>query len=193
MRAELIRLQKDLQTTTIFVTHDQLEAMTMGDRIAVMDAGRIMQVGEPLEVFRKPANLFVAGFIGTPPMNFFEGSLVIEGDKVKLDCGHFKLELDEKYSDIIRKTSHDSELVLGIRPHDLEIYKEKPVKSHFEAEVFAVEPVGTETIVNVKVGDNVYKIITSPDFTARIAEKVYVAIDVDKIHLFEKKSGLALS
>ena len=193
MRAELIRLQKDLQTTTIFVTHDQLEAMTMGDRIAVMDAGRIMQVGEPLEVFRKPANLFVAGFIGTPPMNFFEGSLVIEGDKVKLDCGNFKLELDEKYSDIIRKTSHDSELVLGIRPHDLEIYKEKPVKSHFEAEVFAVEPVGTETIVNVKVGDNVYKIITSPDFTARIAEKVYVAIDVDKIHLFEKKSGLALS
>jgi len=193
MRAELIRLQKDLQTTTIFVTHDQLEAMTMGDRIAVMDAGRIMQVGEPLEVFRKPANLFVAGFIGTPPMNFFEGSLVIEGDKVKLDCGNFKLELDEKYSDIIRKTSHDSELVLGIRPHDLEIYKEKPVKSHFEAEVFAVEPVGTETIVNVKVGDNVYKIITSPDFTARIAEKVYVDIDVDKIHLFEKKSGLALS
>jgi len=165
----------------------------MGDRIAVMDAGRIMQVGEPLEVFRKPANLFVAGFIGTPPMNFFEGSLVIEGDKVKLDCGHFKLELDEKYSDLIRKTSHDSELVLGIRPHDLEIYKEKPVKSHFEAEVFAVEPVGTETIVNVKVGDNVYKIITSPDFTAKIAEKVYVAIDVDKIHLFEKKSGLAPS
>jgi multiple sugar transport system ATP-binding protein len=193
MRAELIRLQKDLQTTTIFVTHDQLEAMTMGDRIAVMDAGRIMQVGEPLEVFRKPANLFVAGFIGTPPMNFIEGSLVIEGDKVKLDCGHFRLELDEKYSDLIRKTSHDSELVLGIRPHDLEIYKEKPVKSHFEAEVFAVEPVGTETIVNVKVGDNVYKIITSPDFTARIAEKVYVAIDVDKIYLFEKKSGLALS
>jgi multiple sugar transport system ATP-binding protein len=193
MRAELIRLQKDLQTTTIFVTHDQLEAMTMGDRIAVMDAGRIMQVGEPLEVFRKPANLFVAGFIGTPPMNFFEGSLVIEGNKVKLDCGHFKLELDEKYSDTIRKTSHDSEPVLGIRPHDLEIYKEKPFKSHFEAEVFAVEPVGTETIVNVKVGDNVYKIITSPDFTAKIAEKVYVAIDVDKIHLFEKKSGLALS
>ena len=193
MRAELIRLQKDLQTTTIYVTHDQVEAMTMGDRVAVMDAGRVMQVAEPMEVFRKPANLFVAGFIGTPPMNFFDASLVIENGNVKLDCGHFKLALDEKHAELLRKTAHGSELVLGVRPHNLGIYKERPARPSFEAEVFAVEPLGTETVVDVKVGDNIYKIVTGPGFTARMAEKVFVVIDVDSVHLFDKKSGLALA
>ncbi len=193
MRAELIRLQKDLQTTTIYVTHDQVEAMTMGDRIAVMEAGRVMQVADPMEVFRRPANLFVAGFIGTPPMNFFEASLVMNEGNVILDCGDFKLDLDEKYYEILRRTVHGGELVLGVRPHNLEIYRERPGKASFEAEVFAVEPLGTETVVDVKVGDNIYKIVTGPGFTARIADKVYVVINTENIHLFDKKSGVALA
>ncbi len=193
MRAELIRLQKDLQITTIYVTHDQVEAMTMGDRIAVMEAGRVMQVADPMEVFRRPANLFVAGFIGTPPMNFFEASLVMNEGNVILDCGDFKLDLDEKYYEILRRTVHGGELVLGVRPHNLEIYRERPGKASFEAEVFAVEPLGTETVVDVKVGDNIYKIVTGPGFTARIADKVYVVINTENIHLFDKKSGVALA
>jgi len=146
-----------------------------------------------MEVFRRPANLFVAGFIGTPPMNFFEASLVMNEGNVILDCGDFKLDLDEKYYEILRRTVHGGELVLGVRPHNLEIYRERPGKASFEAEVFAVEPLGTETVVDVKVGDNIYKIVTGPDFTARIADKVYVVINTDNIHLFDKKSGFALA
>ena len=105
MRAELIRLQKELGITTIYVTHDQVEAMTMGDKIAVMNHGKIMQIGRPIEVFKKPANLFVAGFIGTPPMNFFDCSLETSNGEDMLNCGHFKIKLNKELADTIRKNA----------------------------------------------------------------------------------------
>ena len=191
MRAELIRLQKDLKTTTIYVTHDQVEAMTMGDRIAVMNAGKIMQVGEPMEVFKKPANLFVAGFVGSPPMNFFECSARIEGTNAVLDCGFFEVRLDSQYAEALSRLS-GSELVLGIRPHHIKIFKNKEPNTTFDGEVFAVEPLGTETVVDIRVGDNIYKAVTDPYFSARIGDRIYVWLDTDHIHVFDKKSGIAV-
>lgn len=188
MRAELIRLQKDIQTTTIYVTHDQVEAMTMGHRIAVMNNGKIVQVGAPLEVFNKPSNLFVAGFIGTPPMNFFRCRLrSIEGSNV-LDGGFFRIRLDPETYSHLHQNAEGGEIVLGIRPQDLKITRERLGPESFEAEIFAVEPLGTETIVDFQVGGEIYKALTTPSFAGRIGEKIYVTIPFERAHFFSSES-----
>lgn len=191
MRAELIRLQKDLGITTIYVTHDQVEAMTMGNRVAVMNLGKVMQVGSPIEVFRKPANLFVAGFIGTPPMNFFECSLISNGKHI-LDCGHFKLSIDKSIAAIIKSNSSSSEFVLGIRPNELKVTNEKISEDSFESEVYAVENLGTESIVNFKLGDSIYKAVVPGVIHYNIGQRVWVTINKNAIHIFDKKSEKAI-
>lgn len=190
MRAELIRLQKDFRTTTIYVTHDQVEAMTMGDRVAVMNNGKIMQVGPPLDVFRKPSNIFVAGFIGTPPMNFFECTLSRDSDGgYVLDGKFFTIELDEETHRLISQKIEDDRVVVGIRPHDLQFTRERNRSGVFEAEIFAVEPLGTETVVDLQAGGDVYKLVTPGSFYGRIGEKILVMIPWEKVHLFDKKTG----
>ncbi|MEM4316392.1 MAG: ABC transporter ATP-binding protein [Nitrososphaerota archaeon] len=193
MRAELIRLQKDIQTTTIYVTHDQVEAMTMGDRIAVMNNGKIMQTGPPMEVFRKPSNLFVAGFIGTPPMNFFECSLLRTSDgKHFLDGRYFKIGIDENTYDMLMRDVPSGNVIIGVRPHDLKIMDERERLGVFEAEIFAVEPLGTETVVDLQAGGEIYKAVMGSSFSGRIGERVHVMIPWDRVHLFEKKTGRAI-
>ncbi len=191
MRAELIRLQKDLKITTIYVTHDQVEAMTMADRVAVMNYGKVMQVGSPIEVFRKPANLFVAGFIGTPPMNFFECNLRTN-DKNILECGYFNLSIDKNLADVIRQTSSSSELVLGIRPNELKVTSEKLSEDSFQSEVFAVENLGTDSIVNFKLGDNIYKAVVPGVIYYNFGQKIWITINKDAIHIFDKKTEKAI-
>jgi len=189
MRAELIRLQKEIQTTTIYVTHDQVEAMTMGHRIAVMNNGRIVQVGAPLEVFNKPSNLFVAGFIGTPPMNFFncrvksiEGMGILEGQQ-------FRIKLTQELHQQLIRTTRDGEVILGIRPQDLKISKEKLSPESFQAEVFAIEPLGTETIIDFQINGDVYKALTDTSFTGKIGDKIYITIPLEKAHFFSTENG----
>jgi len=117
MRAELKRLQKDIGVTTIYVTHDQVEAMTMADRVAILNGGLLQQFGPPTEIFRSPANQFVGGFIGNPPMNFVEGSL---GPKGTFDAGVFQYLLTDDLAAIAGRASSDA-LVLGIRPQDVQV------------------------------------------------------------------------
>ncbi|MEM3807878.1 MAG: ABC transporter ATP-binding protein [Nitrososphaerota archaeon] len=191
MRAELIRLQKDLGITTIYVTHDQVEAMTMGDRVAIMNWGKVMQIGSPIEVFKKPANLFVAGFIGTPPMNFFECSFKTNGKNI-LDCGYFKISIDRAIADIIKNNSSGSELVLGIRPNELRVTNDKISEDSFESEVFAVENLGTESIVNFKIGDSIYKAVVPGVIHYNFGQKIWITINKDAIHIFDKKSEKAI-
>ncbi|MEM4290395.1 MAG: ATP-binding cassette domain-containing protein [Nitrososphaerota archaeon] len=191
MRAELIRLQKDLGITTIYVTHDQVEAMTMGDRVAIMNWGKVMQIGSPIEVFKKPANLFVAGFIGTPPMNFFECSLKTNGKDI-IDCGYFELSIDRAIADIVKNNSSGSELVLGIRPNELRVTNNKISEDSFEAEVFAVENLGTESIVNFKIGDAIYKAVVPGVIYYNFGQKIWITINKDSIHIFDKKSEKAI-
>ncbi|WFO74849.1 ABC transporter ATP-binding protein [Desulfurococcaceae archaeon MEX13E-LK6-19] len=192
MRAELKRLQKELGITTIYVTHDQAEAMTMADRIAVMNKGRIMQVGKPRELYLKPANIFVAGFIGSPPMNFFDATFTVKENKYILDASDFKLVLDPEIGSIVEKSiGGGGEVVIGIRPEHMEIY-DKPVENSIESEVYVVEPLGSETVINAKVGKKIFKVVVKGDVDYPIGAKIYVKPVMKYLHIFNKKTGEAI-
>lgn len=191
MRAELKRLQRELGITTIYVTHDQAEAMTMADRIVVMNEGRIQQIGTPSELYYKPANLFVAGFIGAPAMNFMEASVVQEDGRVLLDTGYFRIMLPEDMGKILAERAGGSEVIFGIRPEDIEVV-EKPGKDTFEIEVFVTEPLGGETIIDFRHGDSLVKIKYPGYLDARPGDKLFIKFRLDKAHVFDKKTGKAI-
>ncbi len=183
MRAELKRLQKELGITTIYVTHDQVEAMTMADRIAVMNKGKIMQVGAPKELYHRPANLFVAGFIGSPPMNFFEATLSTRKGGYYLDLGFAKIDIPEWMGQEISKKT--TEVIIGIRPEHIKIATSTESNS-IETEVIVTEPLGTETIVNVKLGNKVCKIRLLGELDAPPGTKLRITFPVDKLRIFNK-------
>jgi multiple sugar transport system ATP-binding protein len=186
MRAELKRLQKELEITTIYVTHDQAEAMTMADRIAVMDKGVLQQLASPDEIYNKPVNAFVAGFLGSPPMNFIDCTLVRKADRPFLDAGTFVIELAELRGSKIE----ESELIIGIRPEDVTV--ETKGEDAIEMEVYVVEPLGSEVVLDLRTGENILKLKTSPNFTPRIGEKIWVKFNKNKTHVFDKTTGKAL-
>ena len=188
MRAEIIRLQKYLKTTTIYVTHDQVEAMTMSDRMVVMDQGRAIQVDPPMEIFEKPSHLFVAGFIGTPPMNLFECSYTEKDGIPMLQSDIFSIPIEEAPVNV----EAGSELILGVRPQNLMVLKKRDSPECFKAEIYAVEPLGTETVVDLKIGDDVYKAVAGPKFDLTIDENVWVRVDKGYIHVFDKKTEQVL-
>jgi multiple sugar transport system ATP-binding protein len=172
MRAEITRLQKDLGTTSVYVTHDQVEAMTMGHRIAVMRAGKLQQVGTPLEVYDRPANVFVAQFIGTPPMNLVPAT-VGEG---MLRASSFALPLPIPLPD-------GQKVIAGIRPEHL-------VRGDaIHATVDMVEPVGHESIVYASAGDEKLVAIFEPHAAPRVGETI--ALSASKLHLFDAASETA--
>lgn len=189
MRVELKKLQKQIKTTTIYVTHDQAEAMTMADRIALMESGKLQQLAPPSEIFSNPSNFFVASFIGSPPMNFVDCSFVEKGGY--LDAGEFQIELQDGMRDLLAKETTNEKLTLGVRSEYIFVHK-KRVKGSFPAKIYLVEPLGSEAIVNVKIGENLIKIKENPAFTADIGETVWISFDNNQIHLFSKKTGLAL-
>ena len=176
-RAELKGLQQQLGTTTIFVTHDQAEAMTMADRIAVMNQGSLQQVGTPDDVYERPANLFVAQFMGSPPMNTLpvsrqDGQLVADGG------WRFRLP------DLDRRSLPDGPLTLGVRPEDVSLSLE-PITDGQPARVFVSEPLGNEVIVNVHVGQTLLKVRTEPSVRPGRGETVYLQANPRRLHLFD--------
>jgi len=187
MRAELKRLQKDLGITTIFVTHDQIEAMTMADRVAVLERGRLQQVGSPEELYNMPINLFVAGFIGTPPMNCLAAVLEEVEGKVFVRTGHFSLPLPDSVVRKIRSRLTSSAVIMGIRPEDITIGQ-----GEIEGEIYIVEPLGKDTLVTVDIGGEIIKIIAPPGFKANPREHIRLGFSVEKIHLFDKETGQSL-
>ncbi len=190
-RVELKELQRELGVTAIFVTHDQVEAMTMGDRIAVMNDGRLEQVGTPDELYHTPRNVFVAEFIGGPPMNMLEGRLEEKknGDLV-IDLKFCTYELPKKAMGLMKKTT-SSEVILGIRPENVAITKES--NSHaLEATVVHIEPLGKESNVHLEAGGNPIVAIRSSTQDLRAGDKVWLTFDEGKIHVFDQKSGGAL-
>ena len=189
MRAELKRLQKELKITTIYVTHDQVEAMSMADRIAVMNSGRLQQYAEPEELYNKPANIFVAGFIGNPPMNFVEGTVYSKDGRFFFDSGEFRIELSKEIGEIV--VSKASEVIMGFRPEHVKVSLEKQPNS-LEGIVYVVEPLGRDVVVNVKLGNVVVKILASPDLNLESGQKIWLVFDQKKLHFFDKKSGLSL-
>jgi multiple sugar transport system ATP-binding protein len=201
MRTELQRLQEDLDVTTIYVTHDQTEAMTMGDRIAILDDGKLQQVGTPLECYHEPRNLFVAGFIGEPPMNFFDVDLRDD----RLVGANFEYPLSEPTLTDVR--GHDR-LVLGIRPEDVELRAptgmdaraESETRHDFPTTVDVVEPLGNENQVHLAFETESRDEAAAEELVATVSgmrrveprEDVLARIPGDAIHLFDRETGEAL-
>ena len=188
MRMELKRLQKELGITSVFVTHDQMEAMTLADRIAVINQGRLQQFGTPDELYDSPDNIFVAGFIGMPPMNFIIFSLERKGDKSFLKNSDLQIGLPDKISkDLMANLGSPSaryEITLGIRPEDIAI-NQKSERESIEAEVYVIEPMGRDILTNFRVGKGgtILKVLT-PSFIGEPGEKIHLSFNMDKIHLF---------
>ena len=185
MRAELIKLHKRLGTTTIYVTHDQIEAMTMATRIVVMKDGVIQQIGAPKEIYDNPNNMFVGGFIGTPAMNFLVGKVDDEG---YFNCENIKLKVDSKHIKLLTKNKLiNKEVVFGFRPEDVHdeprfLEKYKDSKANFVVDV--AELLGAETSIHITVGNHniVAKVGARADLN--IGDKIDLAIDMTKTHFF---------
>jgi ABC-type sugar transport system ATPase subunit len=187
MRAELRRFHLDLKATTIYVTHDQLEAMTMSDMIAVMHAGIVQQFGSPAEVYSRPANLFVAGFIGSPPMNLIAGQLA-GGDEPAFISSGLTLPLPG----LATSQTGSREVVLGVRPQDLVLVgAEEPAP--LRGRVWVVELLGSEKLVEVTYGERRRLTVqVRADTIVNVDDPVGVRFDAQRLHLFDAASGVAL-
>jgi multiple sugar transport system ATP-binding protein len=195
-RAELIKLHRRLGITTIYVTHDQVEAMTMGDRIVVMNIGVVQQVDTPLNLYNHPANMFVAGFIGTPSMNFLPAKVVKEGDSLFIDGGCFRVKaLAEKSAALAGYV--DKQVVFGVRPEDIfdknlaGLVRATP-ENTIEAMVDVIEPMGSIVTVYLSMGDS--DLVATIDAETQIREgaQVELALDMAKTHVFDTATEKAV-
>jgi multiple sugar transport system ATP-binding protein len=222
MRADIAKLQRELGVTTVYVTHDQVEAMTMGDRVAVMSNGVLQQVDTPQRLYDHPANLFVAGFIGTPPMNLLEAAVTVDDGRVAIELGGHRLPVDDEalaQYPLLRSYGGRAAIV-GIRAGDLYPAGERPELPHLAARVELVESLGGESMVYFAVdarqiataaaavdeslaaaGEHEESIVGSrpnlvasfpPGVAPRLGETVPVAVDTRKLHVFDPASGAPL-
>ncbi len=193
MRAEISKLHTTLNTTMIYVTHDQVEAMTMADRIVIMKDGLIQQVGEPLDVYDNPANLFVAGFIGTPPMNSFTGSIKRDGDRLIFFNEIISLELSPAWK-VKAEGYIDRKVVFGIRPEDLGFEDaELHADNHkMTATIEVVEPMGSETYLYLRTGDHQFIARIDAHRKASVGESVSLGCTMNKAHLFDAETELII-
>ena len=190
MRAELKKLQKDIGVTTIYVTHDQVEAMTMADRVALLSKGVLQQYDAPRTLYNRPANEFAAGFIGSPPINLIECDCVDGG---MLDAADFRLAVPARLSDAVHQRSEQA-LILGIRPQDVPVSaSSSAAEDEVMAEIYTTEPLGDSTILDLKVGDKLVKAVVAPTFEGEAGAKVWIRFPSERIHLFDRASGEAIA
>jgi multiple sugar transport system ATP-binding protein len=194
MRKEILQLHRRINTTMIYVTHDQIEAMTLGDRICVMNVGIIEQVGPPTVIFDHPASLFVARFIGTPPMNVFEGSLRAEHSKLIFDGDSLQCALPEEKA-ILLKGYEARKVCLGIRPRALKLVKEgETPENMFKGIVDISEMLGEEVLVHVTTGDHKYITSINPHQAADLKEgSIQLTPDLSLVHVFDAETGRNLT
>jgi multiple sugar transport system ATP-binding protein len=193
MRVELKRLHDRLETTAIYVTHDQVEAMTLGDRVVVMKDGLVQQVGDPLTVYAKPRNRFVAGFIGSPAMNFIDCTVTGTDGHLAVDApGGFLIAVpDERRAALERYRGQP--VTLGIRPEDVrESGPGDPKHSQVEAVVEVVEPLGNEILIDVKIGPNPIVARVPPTSRLRMHERVRLSLDPERLHFFDAQTEQAI-
>ena len=183
MRAELKALLRQLGATTIYVTHDQVEALSMGDRIAVMKMGRIVQVDSPLAVYDDPADTYVGGFIGTPPMNFLEAE--VEDGRVRLSGGAILLP------DAAPELEH-RKLLLGIRAEAITV-EDEPREDTIRATVIVLEPLGSHNLLTVRSGEDMLKVATPPHLFRPIDADVWLRIEPERIRWMDRETGDAIA
>ncbi len=223
MRAEIRWRQRELGTTTLYVTHDQIEAMSMADRIAVLEAGKIQQLGTPADIYNHPANLFVASFIGSPSMNCIpceisntkgqleltlraaalhipDGSQPSSNPRVTANLDRPAATVTIENADVaqtFRKTPENREAIFGVHPEDVQV-SHQAVPNAFRAEVYSVEPLGAETIVELTLGTDaagthtLLKSRAAPNFQTQIGAFIYVKFVPERIHFFDKATGKAI-
>ncbi len=187
MRAELKLLQRELGTTTLYVTHDHDEAMTLAHRLAILENGRLQQVGTPMELYRKPANRFVAGFLGTPPMNFLAGRLEGRsgGGAFRFEGGAIPLSAAQA-----KAAEGVEELVLGFRPQSAQLAE--ALSATVRGLVYVTEEMGNQTVVSLTCGKQRMTIVASPEFSAATGAALGFTVPSSELHLFDGATGAAL-
>ena len=190
MRTEISKLHTRLQTTMIYVTHDQVEAMTMGTRIVVLKDGFVQQVADPIKLYNNPVNKFVAGFIGSPPMNFIEGEIITKDNSLYFNEGTFQVKINEEMYDKL-KDYRNKEVCFGIRPediHDKLFIPEAPKEVTVQATVEVVEPMGSETILYLNTGKSSFTAKVSSKEQPEVNQKVELVFDMSKVHFFDNET-----
>ena len=187
MRTEISKLHKQLGATMVYVTHDQTEAMTMGDRIVIMKDGIVNQVDTPMNLYDKPVNQFVAGFIGSPAMNFIDVSLKSD-NKLSSKNGELNIGLSTEQINLLKVYS-TKEILLGVRPEDIRL--EKNISNTIELEVLTglVEPMGNETFIYFDVEKTQFIARVKPSKELKVGEKIKLYIDPKSVYVFDKKLG----
>ena len=192
MRVELKKIHDRLGTTAVYVTHDQVEAMTLGDRVVVMKDGIVQQVGEPLELYNRPANRFVAGFIGSPAMNFARVGVAEENGAICAIAEGMRLKLPPPLAARLRSYVGE-EVTLGIRPEDLHVVAgDEGDGLSFPAVVEVIERLGSQTLLDLKAGAGAMVAAVEPTLQTKVREQLRVALDAERLHFFDGRSEIAI-
>jgi multiple sugar transport system ATP-binding protein len=192
MRALIKKLHYSVATTFVYVTHDQAEAMTLADRIVVMDKGLVQQIGTPGEVYNSPCNMFVAGFLGSPQMNFIEGRIVGDGNGLAFSTPTVQMPLPKRWNGcLMGRQGH--EMVLGVRPEDVSLGGNAAEGMALTGRCLLTAPLGSETYVHVANGGSEFVFRIDKDFTPGIGQDVTLCLRGDRVHLFDRPSGEAVT
>lgn len=194
-RALISRLHHQLATTFIYVTHDQVEAMTMGSRIAVLRDGILQQIDTPQNLYDFPDNVFVAGFIGSPSMNFLKAEIVEEGGTLKINAGGLKLEPPASKAAVWKEAASGKQLLMGIRPediHDAQYLPSDITPQQLQGNIDVIERMGNEVVLYINVGDDQLVARVDPRTSARVGDTMNLSLNLDNLHLFDSDSEQAL-
>jgi multiple sugar transport system ATP-binding protein len=200
MRAELKWRHRELGITTLYVTHDQVEAMSMADRVAVLNEGVLQQIGSPMDIYNRPANIFVAGFVGNPKMNLLNCNFEEKDTTfLNVEFTNIGIEISNHKKQKIRENATGRELVFGIRAEDISV-QNKETPQFFQTEVYVIEPLGAYNIIDLRVGKNpntgediLLKAKTPPTFSPKIGEKVWMGFNRERIHIFDRTTGKTIT
>ncbi len=189
MRAELKRIHRELKSTTVYVTHDQIEALSLGDRIAVMKDGEIVQCDTPARIYDAPANRFVGSFIGSPPMNFLAGTIQRGDGRLAVESGGARITLPPGRE--VAAAPAGGRVLVGIRPEHIEVAP-APVPGAIAGRVVVLEPIGAQQLLTVRAGEEIVKVSTAPEFQAEPGQPVWLRVNAERVRLMDAQTGDAL-
>jgi multiple sugar transport system ATP-binding protein len=193
MRTELKRIRRETKMTAIYVTHDQAEAMALADMIAIMSEGKLMQYGPPLDVYAKPNNSFVAGFVGNPPTNILNAQFSVDGGGGILKVDQARIHIDSSIAKMImEKVGDGAEVLVGVRPEDVKVFNSKKSESDLEIVVESMEPLGSSIVVSSLVDGKNFRLVLPPENAVAPGSHLWLEWEASKIHVFDKSGGLIL-
>ncbi len=189
MRTELKRIRRETKMTAIYVTHDQAEAMGLADTLAIMNLGRLIQYDAPLEMYSRPSNTFVAGFIGSPPTNLIAAKVEASNGQARVRVQNVSLALEGARASRVKETTGDN-LTIGIRPEDIKVYPSKNSERSLDASVESTEPLGSSTIVNALLGESTFRLVLPPDRKVSPGDHLWIEWEDSKMYLFDGSGNL---